>query len=305
MNRIYFHGVESEHILCVEDGQKIGNADDCEQFIEHPSLSAHHCMVYFKRGNIFIEPHNNLKPTTLNGLKLSAGQRYLIRPGDELKLGKLGFIVSMSADLSEHLMSATTVDDFGDELTMGGLSLESEEEVHDSDKKTKLKKTRRVILELQSTKKQLENKEIELVELKKKEDVLMQELREVELSVGEYKDHAPKLVMSEVQQLEEDMGMLDYQIEQNRRVLADLEKKKIEMIESIKTKQNLVDKLSLLNDLENKRAHLHHAIDVIEKIDFKDKREKLDKAIQEEQQRYKELHEDSAFTLNKKTNRYG
>jgi hypothetical protein len=304
LNRIYFHGVECDHSLCVEDGQKIGSADDCEQFIDNKSLSAHHCMVYFKRGNIFVEPHNNLKLTSLNGLKLSAGQRYVIRPGDELKLGELSFVVSMSAEFSEHMPEIRGFE-FDDELTLGGLRLESGEDTQESVHKTKLKKTRKVILELQNAKKQLDNKELELVDLKRKHNDILIELQEVEQFVGDYRAHSPNQVVSVVEKLEEDIGLLDDQIEQNRRVLKDLENKRKEMVDALNSKQSLMHKISQLNDLQNKQAHLHHAIVVIEKIDFKDKREKIEKAIAEEQQRYKEMHQDSAFSLNKKFSRYG
>jgi pSer/pThr/pTyr-binding forkhead associated (FHA) protein len=304
LNRIYFHATQTEHILCVEDGQNIGSANDCEQFIDHQSLSSHHCVVYFKRGNFLIEPQNNLKPTVLNGLKLSAGRSYLIRPGDEVTLGKLTFIISFSEDLTQHLLSSTD-ESFVDEVTLGGLSLE-DKETQVIDDKNKLKKTtRRIILELQATRKQLESKQNELLNLKNCETELATQLNTVEESVGEYKSVEPCELKSEVEQLEEDVGMLNYQIDENRRVLEELEHQKNEMLDLIKMKQLILEKLSYLNELKTKQAQLLHSIEAIELIDFEDKVKKLNNAIAQEQQRYKELHQDETYLTVKKFSRFG
>lgn len=269
---IYFHDQKNEQVYAVRDGDRLGSADQCEHQFADDHILPEHAVVTLKNGNIFIETFHNQKATYLNGLKLVSGRKYLIRPSDKLKLGGVILILSTNPTLGQIEEDDLHNDDppeFTNDFTLGGLRLESQDESPSiaTSSLTKMKKIRRVIVELQETKRQLEVKTQEREDLLREIDELGLEIKELSLFVGKYRERPPQEIEAEVEAEKADMSLLEYQIEQNRRVLQELEQKRSELEDRVKLKRSIVRKLKEFNSLISKEAYLKHSVEVLDKLD--------------------------------------
>jgi pSer/pThr/pTyr-binding forkhead associated (FHA) protein len=308
---IYFHDLKHKKVHPLEDGQFIGNGSECRHQFDDEAMLNIHCVVSLKNGNAFIETPHNTKATTLNGLKLVAGRRYLVRVGDEVKIGSHKFIVSNNPAFG--VIDQQELDDENppsfehDDLTLGGLKLEQPESTGiEEGNLVRMKKIRRVIAELTETKRQLEIKMQELENLTLEEHELAHEQQELELFLGDYRDKSPAALKADIETKEGDITLIDHQIEQNRRVLGELEAKRDKLHQRIKLKKTILNKLNLLEDVASKKAHTSHAIEVLKNLSLQVKIDQVSDVIAKEKQRYKELHEENAVQANiKKTRRFG
>lgn len=298
MSKIYFHQTAERRILAIEDGHRLGTAKDCEHVLQAESLAPHHCIITFKNGNVFVEALSGLRSTYLNGLKLVVDRKYIIRPGDRVKLGPFEFMV---AESEQRLTPAPAVHDAFEEEG-AGLSLDSPEgeTTQQEDPLILMKKARKIVVELQETKKQLEAKARELNELQQRQVDLKDEIHELEDFVGEHIGLSPGEIEREIEAQSGDCEILDQQIAHNRRVLAELESKREELHNAILERKAIVEKLHLLNELEGQRAHTLHTIEVLKKLNLEEKIARLNEVIKEEQGRYKDLHDEHSLTPVKK-----
>ncbi len=305
MDKVYFIELSSKQCLEMEDGHRLGAGGSSEHKFVDAGLHPEHLVLTSKNGNHFIQSLSTIKATYLNKQKISSDRKYLIRNGDEVRCGQLVFQISATPEL-EGENEDQFEDEFGTGMNLGNLKLDLKQEAPEIDVLENMKKSRKIITDLQETKKQIEDKLLELQSLLKQQKELSAEISEVESFVGENRDLSAGEMGEMVIQDQTEIELIDFQIEQNKRALRELEAKKLVIQEQTLVKKAMVEKLNQLADLSAEFAHLKHAIEVFEHLKLSEKLQQLTACLSAEQSRYKDLHfEYSVSSQNKKIKRFG
>lgn len=299
MNKVYFIELSSKQSYELEDGHLIGSAEACQHRFAEAGLHPEHLVLTTKNGNYFIQSLSTIKPTYLNKQKISSDRKYLVRNGDEVRCGQLAFQISNKPEL-EEVSDDEIQDEFGPGLSLGGLKLDLKEEAPEVDILENMKRSRKIITDLQETKKQIEDKLLELQNLLKQQKDLSDEMGEVENFVGEHRDLSAGELAEMVNQDQTEVELIGFQIEQNKRALKELEAKKVLIEEQTLVKKAMIEKLHHLADLSSEYAHLKHAIEVFEQLKLSEKLQQLSACLSAEQSRYKDLHFEYSVSANSK-----
>lgn len=71
---------------------KIGRGNDNGLIVSNQHVSANHCRIVNRDGELFIEDLNSTNGTMVNGKRIIAPE--LIKSGDEIRLGETRFIIN-------------------------------------------------------------------------------------------------------------------------------------------------------------------------------------------------------------------
>lgn len=66
----------------------VGRGSDNKLELRDPTISSHHCFLFFGNGTYLVQDRNSTNGTYLNGMPVSSGSPQQMYPGDTLKLGR-------------------------------------------------------------------------------------------------------------------------------------------------------------------------------------------------------------------------
>ena len=81
----------------------LGKSENCDGILVfNDEISREHCKIIWRNGSYFVIDLNSTNSTCLNGMELSPGQEYPIRPGDQLRLSASIFQIEQIYSLSRR-----------------------------------------------------------------------------------------------------------------------------------------------------------------------------------------------------------
>ncbi len=130
MAELILSGIEKSQRFSLEKGASwtIGRAEDCNIFLNDPGISRHHCRITNESSSFTVDDFGSSAGTFINNIRIS--DTTLIRDGDELRLGELKLIFSMSSPSRDGVSHAKGQ---GHDLTIAG---REHKPVSEKDRKT-------------------------------------------------------------------------------------------------------------------------------------------------------------------------
>ena len=90
---------EGKEIGITTDKFLIGRSESCQLRPKSESVSRKHCIIVQKDGRVLIQDLKSRNGTYLNDKRLSTSKATVVKPGDQLRIGKLMFEVSIEYGL--------------------------------------------------------------------------------------------------------------------------------------------------------------------------------------------------------------
>lgn len=307
MSKIYLIDSKSHEAFMIDQQGLIGRAAHADIKWDDSALTNEHVRVSHKNDNFFVEALSNTSPVLLNGIKILAGQRYLVRKSDCLKVGAKELIFSLTNELPEKTVTKIKNDLFGPpETSFNEPDLKLEVAVDDSRSPVELmKKSRKIILEIQETKKQVSSKIQEMFSLAKEVEVSSNELARLEQDLKE-------------KHFEDERSFFQHKEKMKARQRAS--RKEVDELEAklfaAKEKQKKInDHLDEIEDIEKvvelkqkayaKKVELTYKYENLLSIGLEEKLRQLNQCLRDEQDNYQRLHEVSSSYLSGRKKRYG
>lgn len=271
------------------------------------ALAPEHFKVNHKNDNFFVEAISNSFTVQLNGIKLLAGQKYLVRKGDTLKIGHKEFVFSLSDELPEKTVTKIRSDVFGiadSDLEFGDLKLEVA--VDESRSPVELmKKSRKIILEIQETKKQVSQKIQEMHALSKDVEINKEELQQIENELQDHHFQDEKIFFQTKEKLKDQERNLRKEIESIEERLKELKEKH----HSVQNECQFSDRIEGLvlrkQQAYQKKIEADHKFENLRNIGLEEKLKQLNQCLRDEQDNYQRMHEVSSTYLQGRKKRYG
>lgn len=311
MSKIYLIDSKGRDTFLIHQQGLIGSAQHAEIRWDDEELTAEHVRVSHKNDNFFVEALSNSSPVLLNGIKILAGQRYLVRKSDTLRVGSRDLIFSQTEELPEKTVTKIKSDLFGSsdssiEKSFDSSGLKLEVDMGDNRNPVELmKKSRKIILEIQDTKKQVSKKIQEMFALAKELETSSEEL-------GRLEDDLKKQNFVDERSFFQHKEKIKARQRASRREVDELEAK----LFAAKEKQKKInDHLDEIEDIEKvvelkqkayaKKVELTYKYENLQSIGLEEKLRQLNQCLRDEQDNYQRLHEVSSSYLSGRKKRYG
>lgn len=298
MEKIYLIDVE-EHTPYVIDGEAlIGRDNECDLCWPSSSLAPKHLCVSHKNDNFFVEALENKTPVSLNGVVILAGQKYLVKKGDRLEFAHKKFIFSMTDELPEKTVSKIRGDVLGfgpdtdSAITFGELKLDTD---YGANKiklpKNEMKKSRRIIVEIQQTKKELKKKLEERSLLEKEKRHLSGKIDQLQNELKKGKSGQAGEFFSKREADFAEIEVLENKINELKVELLELTSKRDRMKAELNEETHFVDLFKEEEELVEKLQNLDIELEKLQSLDLEEKITKLDECLKLEQENYQRLHD--------------
>lgn len=307
MSKIFLVDAGSQEPYLIQESATVGRDKNCEINWASSSLAPKHLCISHKNDNFFVESLDNKNPVSLNGIKILAGQKYLIKKGDSLEFARRKFVLSPTDELPEKTMSKIRDDVFGlgtesnssyGELKLDtGYSIQTEEKVAPRDE---MKKSRRIIVEIQQTKKQLMGKLQERKTLTSEKDYVQQEVQRVQ----EQLDKAPIREQSEFLSQREaefsELKLLEEKVNDLKKSLSRLISERDEKRTRLQSEQRFISLFEEEDELLEREREVQNDLSALESLALEEKLKKLDHCLKTEQEKYQSLHDFKALNSSQK-----
>jgi|GEM_PF-5474019 pSer/pThr/pTyr-binding forkhead associated (FHA) protein len=306
MSKIYLIDAETHKPFLVEGSAMIGRDESCELSWASSSLSPKHLCVSHKNDNFFVECLDNKNPVSLNGIKILSGQKYLVKKGDSLEFARRKFIFSATNELPEETISQIRDDIFGlgadFNVSLSDLKLDKDYGSESADKhpKDEMKKSRRVIVEIQRTKKQLMSKIAEQKKLLDEKEFIEKEVNKIQKQIEQtHKIEHGKFLRERETELSE-LRSLEKKIDELKKLLSTLVSQRDEKKARLDSDSPIVDILNEEEKFLEKQKDLENELSVLTSLSLEEKLEKLEQCLKDEQENYQRLHDFKALNSSQK-----
>lgn len=318
MSQIYLIDARSHVPYLVEQSAVIGREPSCDLHWTSSSLAPKHLKISFKNENFFVESLENKSPVSLNGIKILAAQKYLVKRGDTLEFAGRRFILSLTDELPEKTVTKIRDDVFGlsgnSDLDFGELQLECEVEMKRETKDFKelkefdgeraprdeMKKSRRIIVEIQQTKKQLNAKLQERKTLRNEKNYVDDEIQRIQklLEQAPICDQTEFLSQREAELTE--LEAVENKVNELKKSLSKLISQRDDIKTRLQAESRFVDFFENEKKLIQRQFEVDKELTTLESLDLEDKIHKLDECLKEEQENYQRLHDFKALNSSQK-----
>lgn len=306
MSKIYLIDAGTHKPFLIEESATVGRDESCEFNWASSSLAPKHLCISHKNDNFFVESLDNKNPVTLNGIKILAGQKYLIKKGDSLEFANRKFVLSATDELPEKTMSKIRDDVFGlgfdSSASTEDLKLDTDYSIHSEEKlpRDEMKKSRRIIVEIQQTKKQLMAKVQVWKTLKKEkvyvEDEIQRVRQQLEKSPIDEQSEFFKQRQTELAELKQ----LEEKISEIKSSLSKLISQRDEIKAHLHAESRFMNLFDEKQKLLHRQQEVENELSVLESLELEQKLEKLDECLKIEQENYQSLHDFKALNTSQK-----
>lgn len=306
MSKIYLIDAGTHKPFLIEERATVGRDESCELNWASSSLAPKHLCISHKNDNFFVESLDNKNPVSLNGIKILAGQKYLIKKGDSLEFARRKFVLSATDELPEKTMTKIRDDVFGlssdSSASFGDLKLDTDYSIHSEEKvpRDEMKKSRRIIVEIQQTKKQLMAKVQVWKTLKSEKAYVEEEIQRVHQQL----DKAPVGEQSEFFSQREaelaELKVLEEKITDLKRSLSKLISQRDEKKARLQAESRFMNLFEEEEKLLQRQQEVENELSVLESLALEEKLQKLDECLKAEQENYQSLHDFKALNTSQK-----
>lgn len=270
-------------------------------------LAPEHFRISHKNDNFFVEAVSNAHAVQLNGIKLLAGQKYLVRKSDSLVIGPKEFVFSMTDELPEKTVTKIRSDIFGitdPDLEFGDLKLEVDVEDNRSPVEM-MKKSRKIILEIQDTKKQVSQKIQEMHAFSKEVESISEELKTIENELSDHHFQDEKVFFETKDKLKDEERSLRAEIESLEKRLNELKEKHHSVQNECQFSERVEGLVLRKQEAYQKKVEANHKYETLRNIGLEEKLKQLNQCLRDEQDNYQRMHEVSSTYLQGRKKRYG
>lgn len=276
----------------------IGSDSDCEISWSSSSLAPKHLRVCHKSDNFFVEALDNKNTVNLNGVRLLAGQKYLIKKGDSLGFAGREFVLSSNEEVPEKTQTQVKDDIFGfgishssPEPSYGSLKLDTSYGAPKVSVKDEMKKSRRMIVEIQQTRKQLMAKSLEREKLLQELPQLKAESKKIEEALSSFIYETKEEFLALRQAELSEVDLIENKITQLKERLTKLMTEKEKRMVKMSKEEKVSELFDHKDQLVQKLAEAQGQVRVIESLEIEQKMAKLDDCLKEEQENYQKLYD--------------